>query len=213
VTKKLAPIHPTEAPKPVTVDLFASYAEAKASSSTTAGHATQILALKSIDGPDQEAWVAERGREIAAARSALDAQLKTWLKPVRELEVTIKGFASVVFEGKPTPIPKLLERCSKHLADLLGAARARAAVTQAALLPAARSAEEVSAALAVLQPKPAGFVEVEHWSWEIADIASIPHTYFVLDVARLDAEASEQKGAMAVPGIRPVCTKKGHFRS
>lgn len=210
---KKAPIPVTDAPKAVTVELFQSYAEAKATSSETAEHAAAILAITSINGPEQEAWVAERGREIAAVRSKFDAQLKTWLKPVRELEATIKGFVSVTFEGVPTPIPKLLERCSKHLADLLSAARARAAQAQAALLPAARSAEEVSAALAVLQPKPAGFVEVEHWTWEVADPAAIPAAYFVLNTARLDDEAKALKGALAVPGIRPVCEKKGHFRS
>jgi hypothetical protein len=211
--RKLAPIALTEAPPPVTIELFASFAEAKAASTDTATHAEQILAIESIDGAEQEAWVTARGREIAAMRKAIDERQKRWLAPVKAIEATIKGFDAVMFRGKITPAAKLLESCSQHLGSLMDAARRRAAAAQAALLPAARSAEEVTAALAVLQPKPAGFVEVESWSWSVVDLAKIPAEYFVLDTARLDREADAHKGALAVPGIAPKCDKKGHFRS
>lgn len=211
--RKLPPIALSEAPPPVTIELFASYAEAKAASTDTATHAEQILAIESIDGAEQEAWVAARGREIAAMRKAIDERQKRWLKPVRELEAMIKGFDSVVFRGTPMPAAKLLESCSRHLAALMDGARRRAAAAQAALLPAATSPEEVTAALAVLQPKPSGYVEVESWTWEVTDIAKLPPEYFVLDTARLDREAAEHKAKLNVPGVAPKCEKKGHFRS
>lgn len=90
----------------------------------------------------------------------------------------------------------------------------------------------MTAALAVLQPKPAGYVEVERWTWEptpgaMPQVAimsdgsialrfgpgTIPPDYFVLDVARLDREAAEHKAALSVPGITPKSEKRGHFRS
>lgn len=211
--KKKPPVALSEAPPPVTIELFASFAEAKAASSDTAAHAEAILAIESIDGAEQEAWAVARGREIAAMRKAIDERQKRWLKPVRELEAMIKGFDAVVFRGETTPAAKLLESCSRHLAGLMDAARRRAAAAQAALLPAARSAEEVTAALAVLQPKPSGWVEVEHWSWEVTDPAKIPADYFVLDTARLDREVAELRHAFNVPGIAAKMEKKGHFRS
>lgn len=229
---KRPPIAITEAPPPVTIELFASFAEAKAASTNTAEHAEQILAIESIDGADQEAWITERGREIAAMRKAIDERQKKWLKPVRELEAMIKGFDAVMFRGTLTPAAKVLETCSRHLAGLMDAARRRAAAAQAALLPAATSPEETAAALAVLTPKPAGFVEVERWAWEVAPDAlpsierrvdgtialvfgpgTIPPEYFALDMARLDREVAERKGTFAVPGIVPKCERKGHFRS
>lgn len=207
---KRAPIVPgPDAPKPVTVELFQSYAEAKAASTETAEHAAAILAITEINGPEQEAWAADRGRELAGARKAAEARLKKWLQPIKEIEATIRGFDMVA--GEPTS--KLLDRCAKHLAGLLGEARARAAAAQAALLPAATSPEETAAALAVLQPKPSGYVERETWGWEIVDLAKVPHDYFVLDTARLDREAAEHKRNLAVPGIEPKVERKGHFRS
>jgi hypothetical protein len=211
--RKHPPIALSEAPPPVTIELFASFAEAKAASTDTATHAEQILAIESIDGADQESWVTARGREIAAMRKAIDERQKRWLKPVKEIEAMIKGFDMVVFRGEPIPAAKLLEMCSRHLGTLMDGARQRAAAAQAALLPAARSAEEVSAALAVLQPKPDGFVEVERWTWEIDDPGRIPTDYFVLDTARLDREAAEHKGKLSIPGITPKVERKGHFRS
>jgi hypothetical protein len=208
-----APIALSEAPPPVTIELFASFAEAKAASSDTAAHAEQILAIASIDGPEQEAWTVERGREIQATRKAIDERQRRWLKPVKEIEAMIKGFDTVVFRGEPIAAEKLLEKCSRHLAGLMDGARSRAAAAQAALLPAARSAEEVTAALAVLQPKPAGWVEREEWGWRITDIAKIPADYFVLDVARLQREVDEHKHAFNVPGVEATVEKKGHFRS
>lgn len=211
--KKSPPIALSEAPAPITIELFASFAEAKAASSDTATHAESILAIESIDGPEQEAWTVERGREIAAMRKAIDERQKRWLKPVREIEAMIKGFDAVMFRGEMTPATKLLELCSRHLAGLMDGARKRAAAAQAALLPAARSAEEVTAALAVLQPKPQGWIEREDWSWSVTDITKIPHEYFVLDTARLDRELAERKHAFNVPGITATVDKKGHFRS
>ncbi len=208
-----APPQITEAPAPVTIELFASFAEAKAAGSETATHAEQILAIERIDGAEQETWATERGREIAALRKAIDARQKKWLAPVRELEATIRGFDSVTFRGEPIAAAKLLESCSKHLAALVGASRQRSAAAQAALLPAARSQEEVAEALAVLQPKPTGFVEREHWGWTVTDIGAVPPVYFTLDVSRLDREAAEHKGALSIPGIAPKVERRGHFRS
>ena len=230
--RKKHPIALSEAPPPITIELFSSFAEAKAASSDTAAHAESILAIESIDGPEQEAWTVERGREIAAMRKAIDERQKRWLKPVREIEAMIKGFDAVMFRGEMTPAAKLLELCSRHLAGLMDGARSRAAAAQAALLPAARSAEEVTAALAVLQPKPQGWVEREEWSYQIDPAAmpaaelrpdgtvalvfgpgTIPPDYFVLDVARLQREVDEHKGATNIPGITATVDKKGHFRS
>ena len=208
-----APIALSEAPPPITIELFSSFAEAKAASSDTAAHAESILAIESIDGAEQEAWTVERGREIAAMRKAIDERQKRWLKPVREIEAMIKGFDAVMFRGEMTPAAKLLELCSRHLGTLMDGARKRAAAAQAALLPRATSPEEVTAALAVLQPKPQGWIEVERWTWEITDLSKIPAEYFVLDTARLDREAADLKAKMAVPGITPSVDKKGHFRS
>lgn len=210
---KKAPLRLTDAPAPVTIELFASYAEAKAASSHVAECVEQILAVETIDGSAQESWVAERGREIAALRKAIDARRKKALAPLRAIEATIKSFDLISFGGEQIDAGKLLERCSHHLATILSAARRRAAEQQAALMVAATSAEEVVAAVAVVQPKPTGFVEVERWTWAIEDLAKVPPSYFVLDEARIAREAATQKGDLSIPGIRAVCERKGHFRS
>lgn len=223
-TRKIAPIHTEAAPGPVTIELFSSYADALATSARAHPIADTILAIDKIDGPAQEQWAADRGGEIQGVLSAIKTRQTERLRPLREIEATIKGYDAETID--------LLTRCKQHLAGLLAAARARAAEAQAALLTAAASPAEVQAAVAVLSPSPQHWVETTRWVWQLADDAlpkierrddgsvalvfsasTLPPDYFVLDESRIGREVAEGKSATKIPGVVVRAEKGGHFRS
>lgn len=107
---------------------------------------------------------------------------------------------------------ELCESVQRHVKAIALAFSAAERERQAAALAAAASPAEVADAVAVLAPKPEGLTEVEWWGWEIEDPSKIPAEYFVLDTARLDREAREQKGALKVPGIAPKRNVRGQLR-
>lgn len=208
---------------PATVDLFPSYEAAVAASRELEPWAAQILGVPSIVGAEQEAWAATVGSAIQTKLKAEVAAQAAELKPVRDLEATIRGYRK--------PNIDTLERCKAHLASLLSAARAAAAAAQAAALPQATTGAERDRALAVLAPKPAGWVERESWEWDLAPDAlplaemradgtvalvfsarSLPPDYFVLDADRISREVKSGKAETRISGVVPRREVAGHFR-
>lgn len=211
------------APAKVEVDLFPSYEAALASSTELSPWAVQVLGVAQIDGPEGEKWAGRCGVEVQRRLKAEEAALKTALAPVAQIEATIRGYHKDTIAQ--------LKACKAHLAALVDRSQAAAAAAQAHALTHVTSPEERDAALALLAPKPEGYVQRELWSWAIADgglptaevrpdgtvalvfsRSSIPPDYFVLDGARLDREVRESKAATNIPGIVASRDVKGHFR-
>lgn len=190
-------------PARVEADLFPSYEAAVSASTGVAQLVAVICSHERVDGAEQEQWATDRGVQIKDLIKALEAQRDEALAPFTLPTKTIRGWYKAILDQ--------LEIGKKHLARIIGEGRRRAETAQAAALSHAQP-HELAQAVAVLSPKPSGFVEVENWSWDVFDVGSIPPDYFILDTARLDRETRELKGALAVPGVRTTCTKRGHFR-
>ncbi len=152
-----------------------------------------ILGTAQIDGAAQQQWAADVGKIIGGLEHACDdaeARFRAWWKA---------GDKAVVEHWRSMRVE--LTKAKTHLKTLIAEARARAAEASAALVQHAASPAERAAAASVLNPMPAGYTEIDRWSWEIVDLAAVPPAYFVLDTARLDREARECKDQLSVPGI------------
>jgi hypothetical protein len=137
---------------------------------------------------------------VARLRRSIEADMRAYTDP---LTATIKRIRE-----QYAPALDLLAGAEKRVRDNVAAFRSQAAAVRHAALAAASSVEDVRAAAAVVAPLPEGAHERTYYAAEVVDPALVPDAYWILDTARLDREAREQKDAFAVPGVRLVVTKR-----
>lgn len=139
-------------------------------------------------------------RQIKQVRKALETERKTLTKPLADALEAMRSWWRA-------PL-KRYEEAEQHLRDQCNAFEARRHAELTASLTAATSTTEIQQSVQALATPAEKTHTREEWRWEIADVSKIPYEYFVLDTARLDRESKALKGALAVPGIRPVVERK-----
>lgn len=156
----------------------------------------QLLAAQ-VTTAEQAQWATNAAHEVWTQKRALEAERDKVAKPLRKLATD--------HAKRWKPAIDVLTQCEQHLKTQALQFQQAERRRQAEALQAATNQTEVAAAVAVLAPTPVGLQERSTWAWEVTDLAKVPREYFVLDTARLDREARDQKGELAVPGIKPVC--------
>lgn len=151
-----------------------------------------------------EAAVAQQIEAWASSAKQLDQQLAGWLALVKPIEKHARSIYS--------PGQKL---CAQAIALakawLLDARRIKQQRVQAQLAAAAATSDpqELQQALAVSVQAPPGMRPVDVWSARVTDPAKVPAQYWMIDQARLDAEAKAAKGqGTPPPGVEWVHSER-----
>lgn len=171
-------------------------AQAESVAQQADAHASNLLAFAQAyvctdDGSEAMRYAEQlkaQGKAFDAEREVFDAVIR----PLRQASLRWKPPADKIEAARRLMVNKATAR-QQYLRE-----------EQTRQLTAATTATEVQAAVSVLVARPTGLSERESWTFEIVNIDEVPDEYFVLDEARLGREARASKGALKVPGVRPV---------
>lgn len=185
--------------KPGPFDVDASKQRALARTQEIQSFAPSLLAAR-VTTPELAEWAATTAKQVRDFKKQLEAERDSIAKPLRALAKQHTALWK--------PRIDAVNEVYKHLTGQISEFRQRQAAAQAAALREAKTAEEVTQAVAVLTPKPEGLVERTYYSVEIVDPSKVPAAYWQIDVDQLNREAREQKDAFHVPGVKLVRTVK-----
>ena len=175
-----------------------------AQAQTTAEQLEATMKAITVTTAEQAQWAIDAAHQLRQHQKALEAEKEFVAKPLRDL--------ARKHSQRWKPAIDAVGRAIAHLKTQALGYQAYERARQAAALQAATSQAEVAQAVAVVAPSSKGLQERVAWTWEVEDLTKVPREYFVLDTARLDREAREKKGELAVPGIKPVRKTIGVLR-
>jgi hypothetical protein len=178
---------------------------ALATQAVTAAEAlsTTMLSVE-VDSAAKLEWAVAVGHQVREYKRSLEKERDDIAKPLRAL--------ATQHTKRWKPAIDMLQSIETHLKRQIVTFQTAERARQTAALAQAATPAEVVQAVEALAPTPRGVQERESWSYEIVDVALVPREYFVLDTARLEREAREQKAAFAVPGTKPVRKVTAVFR-
>jgi len=134
--------------------------------------------------------------ELVHRRKALETERDSVAKPLR-------AAARKISDWFKRPIEQYAQ-IETHMRNQIKAHNDQQAAQARAALVEAKTSEEITAAVAVVAPKPQGVHFRDHWSARVTDPDKLPREFWAINQSMLDALARAQKEDFSVPGCEVV---------